>query len=128
MERPGIERDIVGLAGVLVWTSGERFTAMRRFYVETLGLEPRSERHQFVNFEWGGVRLTVAVHDDVGGPATDSDRLMVNFEVFDIERVVDRLSAAGVVFERLPEQESWGGWVATFSDPDGNVLQLLQMA
>ncbi len=26
-----------------------------------------------------------------------------------------------------PEQESWGGWVATFKDPDGNVLQLLQL-
>ena len=29
------------LAGVLVWTTHERFEAMRRFYVETVGLTPR---------------------------------------------------------------------------------------
>jgi predicted enzyme related to lactoylglutathione lyase len=39
-----------------------------------------------------------------------------------------RLAEAGVEFIRHPEQESWGGWVATFKDPDGNVLQLLQLA
>jgi catechol 2,3-dioxygenase-like lactoylglutathione lyase family enzyme len=32
--------------------------------------------------------------------------------------------AAGVVFERPPEREDWGGTVATFHDPDGNTLQL----
>ena len=28
---------------------------------------------------------------------------------------------------RAPEREEWGGWVATFADPDGNVLQLMQL-
>ena len=32
----------------------------------------------------------------------------------------------GVQFIREPEEESWGGTVATFSDPDGNILQLLE--
>ncbi len=31
-----------------------------------------------------------------------------------------------VNFDRVPEQEHWGGWVATFRDPDGNMLQLLE--
>ena len=31
----------------------------------------------------------------------------------------------GVEFIREPEREDWGGWIATFLDPDGNVLQLL---
>ena len=35
--------------------------------------------------------------------------------------------APGVVFTRAPEREEWGGWVATFADPDGNVLQLMQL-
>jgi uncharacterized glyoxalase superfamily protein PhnB len=41
--------------------------------------------------------------------------------------VAERLAEAGVEFLRQPEQESWGGWVATFRDPDGNTLQLLQL-
>ena len=36
------------------------------------------------------------------------------------------MQANGVEFIRPPEQEHWGGWVATFKDPDGNILQMLQ--
>ena len=49
------------------------------------------------------------------------------YGVDDIYAEAKRLSEAGVEFIRQPEQESWGGWVATFKDPDGNVLQLLQL-
>ena len=51
---------------------------------------------------------------------------MVNLGVADIRQVHKTLAARGVDFIRRPEKEHWGGWVATFSDPDGNVLQLLQ--
>ena len=51
---------------------------------------------------------------------------MINLGVDDIHAEHNRLSDAGVVFIRPPERESWGGWVATFQDPDGNLLQLLQ--
>ena len=120
--------DINGIAGVLIWTSPDRFPAMAEFYTDGLGLEPRSSRHQFVNFEWGETRLSIAVHDRVFGMSADPDRLMVNLAVSDIHAVADRLAARGLVFSRPPEQESWGGWIATFADPDGNVLQLLQPA
>lgn len=121
---------IEGLAGILVWTSAERFDAMRRFYVETLGLTPRSDRAGFVNFAWGAApddtRLTIAVHTEVHGAARDPLRLMVNLRVADIDAVAARLRASGVVLEREPSPEPWGGRIATFRDPDGNVLQLLQ--
>jgi hypothetical protein len=32
-----------------------------------------------------------------------------------------------VVFSRRPEREAWGGVVATFADPDGNTLQLMEL-
>jgi predicted enzyme related to lactoylglutathione lyase len=118
--------DITGLAGVLVWTSMERFGAMRDFYVHTLGLTPRSDRDGFVNFG-GPTRLTVAVHEGVSAPAADPLRIMVNLAVADIDATHARLSAAGVAFIRPPEPESWGGMVATFADPDGNTLQLLEI-
>ena len=117
---------IDGLAGVLIWTSADRFPAMARFYRETLGLSPRSAKSDFINFDWHGVRLSVSVHDRVGGTSRDPLRLMINLTVTDIRDVHDRLVRAGVVFTRAPEREEWGGWVATFADPDGNVLQLMQ--
>lgn len=123
VEQPGI----TGVAGVLVFTSAERFPAMAEFYTTTLRLHPRSRREDFLNFAWGGVRLTLTIHGSVEGPAADPLRVMVNLAVGDIVAEHRRLSAAGVVFLRAPEREPWGGWVATFPDPDGNLLQLLQL-
>ena len=52
---------------------------------------------------------------------------MVNLGVKDIHAEHERLVSKGVEFTRPPEREHWGGWVATFSDPDGNTIQLLQL-
>lgn len=117
---------ILGVNGVIVWTDNlPRLTA---FYRDVLGLRPRSTRERLTNFAWGDFRLTLAVHDGVRGPSKDPQRVMVNLAVADIHGVHRRLASAGVVFTRPPEQESFGGWVATFHDPDGNTLQLLQPA
>lgn len=117
--------DIEGVAGVIIWT--DRYPEMLAFYRDVLGLAPRSERAAFANFEWGGFRLSVAAHDEVRGPARDPLRIMVHFKVPDIAAAHRRLADRGVVFSRPPEEERWGGWVATFADPDGNTLQLLQL-
>jgi catechol 2,3-dioxygenase-like lactoylglutathione lyase family enzyme len=118
---------IEGLAGVLIWTERERFDAMARFYRDRLGLAPRTSKPDFINFAWGGVRLSVSVHDRVSGISRDPFRIMVNLAVDDIRAVHARLAQAGVVFTRPPEAEEWGGQVASFLDPDGNLLQLLQL-
>jgi predicted enzyme related to lactoylglutathione lyase len=118
---------ILGMAGVLLWTSPDRFEAMARFYREILGLEARTRKADFVNFDWHGVRLSVGVHDGVRGASRDPRRVMVNLAVDDIQAAFRRLGAAGVVFTRPPEREAWGGMVATFTDPDGNILQLMQL-
>ena len=52
---------------------------------------------------------------------------MLNFLTDDIFADYKRLTEEGVSFIRSPEKESWGGWVATFLDIDGNTLQLMQM-
>jgi len=118
---------ITGLAGVLIWTEASRFPQMARFYRDMLGLAPRSVRDDFVNFDWGGLRLSVGVHDRVRGESRDPLRVMIHFAVDDIRAAHARLARGGVVFTRTPEREDWGGWVATFADPDGNTLQLLQL-
>ncbi len=118
---------ITGLAGVLLWTEENRFPALAAFYTELLGLTPRSTRDDFINFDFGDVRLSIGVHSQVQGPAIDPLRVMVNLVATDLDAMHMRLNDAGVPNLRPPELESWGGRVATYQDPDGNVIQLFEM-
>ena len=118
---------IGGVIGVILGVAPERFEALRAFYAGTLGLTPRADRPGHVNFQWGGVRLTIGVHDEVRGANADPRRAILNFAVADIEAAAARLRAAGVAFVREPSAEPWGGRIATFEDPDGNTLQLMQL-
>ena len=115
------------MAGVLIWTERERFDAMARFYRDQLGLTPRTSKPDFINFDWGGVRLSVSVHDRVFG---DEQGSVPDHDQSGRRRrraAHARLTRAGVVFTRPPEAEDWGGQVASFLDPDGNLVQLFQL-
>ena len=115
---------IKGLAGVVIWT--ENLEGLSKFYRDTLGLVPHSVRPHYVSFKWDNMRLGIGSHSDVVGTSMDPLRIMVNLRVSDIHAEYERLSERGVNFLRAPELEHWDGWVCTFSDPDGNVIQLLQ--
>jgi predicted enzyme related to lactoylglutathione lyase len=122
---------ITGLAGVIVWTSADRFPSIRDFYRDVLGLEPRSERELFISFAWGAAdhrapRLTITVHSEVRGPAAEPARVMVNLAVDDLDGAYTRLCGLDVTFVRPPEPEQFGGRIATLQDPDGNLVQLLE--
>ena len=115
---------IEGVVGVIIWT--EDLDRLVGFYRDTLGLTPNSVRPNFVAFKWGDMRLSIGHHSEVRGQTAEPHRIMVNLGVRDIRKTYDSLMARGVKFTRPPEQEHWGGWVSTLSDPDGNTLQLLQ--
>ena len=116
---------IEGVVGVIIWT--ESLDRLLSFYRDTLGLEPHSLTPDFASFKWGGVRLGIGRHSEIEGVTTEPHRVMVNLGVDDIQREYDALRSRGVRFTRRPELEHWGGWVSTFSDPDGNTLQLMQL-
>ncbi len=111
------------LAGVIMWT--DQLTAMAAFYRDTLRLPLHSERPHFVAFQLGPARLSVGTHSEVSGQAKEPVRVTVNLGVPDIHAAYRELTARGVQFVRAPEREHWGGWVASFRDPDGNLVQLL---
>ena len=119
-------RDVGAVLGVILGVDPDRFDVIRDFYVETLGLPLRTDRPGHINFQWGDIRLTISAHSDVHGLSDESRRTMLNLAVEDIEAVASRLRAAGVTFIREPSAEPWGGSIATFEDPDGNTLQLMQ--
>ena len=115
---------IEGVTGVIIWTNN--LDRLVNFYRDTLEFPVHSERPYFVAFEWGDMRFSIGTHGDVKGQTKEPYRVMINFGVNDIQRVYENLVGRGVKFIRPPEQEHWGGWVATLQDPDGNTLQLLQ--
>lgn len=115
---------IHGVVGVVIWT--DELERMVRFYRDTLGLPLHSLHEGFAAFRWGRMRLSIGLHSAVHGPARDPYRMMVNLGTRDIHGLYERLRERGVEFIRPPQREVWGGWVATFKDPDGNILQLLQ--
>ena len=129
----GDSGDFTGLAGVSLFTSAERFEVMRDFYVEQVGLTPDpSKAPTREAFTWGTpptrVRLILSTHDEVSGPSTEPNRVMVNLLTPNLEAVARGMAERGVVFTHGPMSMPWGGMMATFRDPDGNTMQLLQPA
>ena len=112
------------ISGIIIWTSN--LDRLLKFYRDILELKIHSTRPDFVAFEFDNSRLSIGTHSEVSGHSTDKYRIMVNLGTSNIHQAYLTLSEQGVTFIRRPAQEQWGGWVATFLDPDSNILQLLQ--
>ena len=110
---------------VIVWT--EDLPRLTAFYRDVMGLPLEMETDGFVTFQGaGGAQLALGTHSEVSGQAKDPYRLMVDFQVDDCQAEHERLKGQGVEFMRSPGPEE-GVIIATFKDPDGNLLQLFQM-
>lgn len=102
-----------------------------RFYEEVLGLPLTADGREqgFCVFDAGPMSLVV---ESVEEDAPAEDRMLVgrftglSFDVADIQSKYRELSSLGVAFSGLPEQQRWGGILATLRDPAGNELQLVQ--
>ena len=117
---------ITGLVGVTLWT--DNLERMFTFYHDTLRLPLHSRHDDFVAFQVGdNLRFNIGLHGEIAGATKDPYRVMCHLGVVDIHAEYQRLQQAGVEFIRPPEQEHWGGWIATFTDPDGNILQMLEL-
>ena len=51
----------------------------------------------------------------------------MDFLVADVDQTWQSLADRGVNFLKEPYDTPWGGRVALFSDPDGNILQLMSI-
>jgi len=107
--------------------------AAKEFYGETLGLGVTvlSEEFGVTSVQLAGGRDTILYAKPDFVPATYT---ILNFEVDDIDSVVDELGAKGVEVERYEgfEQDEKGiargpgPSIAWFKDPAGNILSVLQ--
>ena len=100
-----------------------------RFYTETLGIPTT-----FRNDELGWAQLAtgegqLALERAAPGDAEVHDLVGrfvgVSLQVSDIDATHRTLVERGVEFLARPETQSWGGVLAHFRDPDGNVITLL---
>ncbi|MEM2546334.1 MAG: VOC family protein [Candidatus Bathyarchaeia archaeon] len=96
-----------------------------QFYEEILGLEKKYEYSSYVGFECGGVEIGLIPKLKKGERASLSPS--VEFLVDDVEKFYNELKSKGVKFVKGLHEEPWGGKQATFTDPDGNILEIVQI-
>jgi len=96
------------------------------FYEKTLGLEKKYEFSSYVGFECGGIEIGLIPkikEKQKVNPLSPS----VEFLVDNVEKTYNELKKKGVKFIKGLHEEPWGGRQATFTDPDGNILEVVQL-
>ena len=96
------------------------------FYERALGLEKKYEFSGYVGFECGGVEIGLIPKPE-GKRSIGSVSPSVEFLVDDVEKTYSELKRKGVRFTEELHDEPWGGRQATFTDPDGNTLEIVQI-
>jgi predicted enzyme related to lactoylglutathione lyase len=102
------------------------FDASLEFYQKTLGLRMMSGEETlegFARFDVGGV--VFALHGGYQGEVGEGN-VALHFEVADIRSEVKRLKAKGVKFSGRIRKMPWGAYQASFVDPDGNEMDMIQ--
>jgi Predicted enzyme related to lactoylglutathione lyase len=94
------------------------------FYGETLGLKKKYDYSpDYVEFDCGGVGIGL---EPGGEKGNKENKAYIMFLVDDIDETYQKLKEKGVFFTGEPTDTQWGGKIATFKDPDENILQLLK--
>jgi predicted enzyme related to lactoylglutathione lyase len=106
-------------------------TEAQAFYEQALELPLQAGRAEdgFCVFGAGSCQLVI---EPVTQDAPQEEQVLVgrftglSFTVNDIHAKHRELCARGVSFTGEPERQFWGGTLATFSDPAGNEIQLVE--
>lgn len=98
---------------------------MNAFYRDTIGLEPDASMGDHA-YKMAGAILFLDGHSETKGAAKEPQRALLDWFVDDAKAERARLEAKGVTFIRKEGREYWGGIISTFTDPDGNYIQLIQ--
>ncbi|MFC7549286.1 VOC family protein [Plantactinospora sp. GCM10030261] len=97
---------------------------LRRWYVVVLDARPDVDGF----FSLGGTDLLVEGRDGLSSRATDAGRILLTYHVRDIRVVADRLrSLAAPWVAEVEYRADAGAWFGTVEDPDGNLVQFIQL-
>jgi predicted enzyme related to lactoylglutathione lyase len=122
---------IRGIDSILVGSANAEKLA--KFYHDVVGLKAMEEfemgedDEKGFNFQLKNIAFTIMDHSQVKGKNTGPERILINFEVDDIEKEAARLKNAKVKVKQDIYHLEGYGYIATFIDPDGNFFQLVQV-
>jgi len=88
-------------------------------YTALLGVEPMADSPYYVGYEAEGQQIGLVPNSDMTSP-------IAYWHVTDIEAKIKEITAAGGTLKDAPKDVGQGRLVATLTDPDGNVLGVLQ--
>ncbi len=95
--------------------------AAKAVYTALLGMEPQADSDYYVGYDAEGQQIGL-----VPGGAHGATSPVAYWHVPDIEAKLAEVTAAGAAVKDAPRNVGSGRLVATFTDPDGNVLGLIQ--
>ena len=91
-------------------------------YAALLGIQPQADSSYYVGFDFAGQQIGLVP----GGGQEAMTSPVAYWHVSDINAKLAEVTAAGGVISESAHDVGAGRLVATFTDPDGNVLGLLQ--
>ncbi len=91
-------------------------------YTALLGMPPQADSSYYVGYEAEGQQIGLVP----GAGAQGMTSPVAYWQVPDIEAKLAEVTAAGATLKEAPRNVGAGRLVATFTDPDGNVLGLVQ--
>ena len=94
----------------------------KAMYAALLGVAPMADSEYYVGFEAEGQQIGLVP----GGAAQGMTSPVAYWHVADIEAKLAEVTAAGATVKEPSRNVGGGRLVATFTDPDGNVLGLVQ--
>ena len=94
----------------------------KEVYAALLGVHPQTDSDYYVGFEAAGQQIGLVP----GGAAQGMTSPLCHWHVPDIEAKLAEVTAAGATVKEPPHDVGGGRLVSTFTDPDGNVLGLIQ--
>ncbi|MFD3452454.1 VOC family protein [Streptomyces sp. NPDC058691] len=94
----------------------------KEVYAALLGMAPQHDGDYYVGFEAEGQHIGLVPNGGPQGMASP----VTYWHVADIEAKLAEVTAAGGAVKEPVHDVGGGRLVATFTDPDGNVLGLLQ--
>ena len=96
--------------------------AAKAMYTALLGVPPTADASYYVGFEAGGQHIGLVP----GGGPQGMTAPVAYWHVPDIEAKIAEVTAAGATVKEPAHDVGGGRLVASITDPDGNVLGLLQ--
>src|SRR3954469_21776212 len=94
----------------------------KKVYAALLGIQPQADAAYYVGFDVAGQHIGLVP----GGAAQAMTGPVAYWHVADIEAKLAEVTAAGATVKEPPHNVGGSRLVATFTDPEGNVLGLLQ--